>query len=98
MPDEAIFLDRVSAWMGRVVAEPAGRIGSARYRVLAFGSGALPGVDADVLDVDRTPWAGGGSSVSSLWLDDRTRALALARAAPVFAFAAEPAVVVAPPA
>jgi hypothetical protein len=34
--------------------------------------------------------------VASLWLDDRDGALELARAAPFFAFAAEPAIVVAP--
>ena len=74
------------------------RSGRARYRVLAFGAEAMPGADADVLEVDREPWAGGEPRVLSLWLDDRARALELARATPSFAFAAEPAIVVAPPA
>ena len=65
--------------------------------MLAFGADAIPGAEADVLEVDREPWAGGGPRVLSLWLDDRARALELARATPSFAFAAEPAVVVAPP-
>jgi hypothetical protein len=98
MPDEARFLYRTSAWMGRFVAEQGSPVGSARYRVLAFGADAIPGADADVLEVDRAPWGGGGPTVASLWPDDRARALELARAAPFFAFAAEPAVVVAPPA
>ena len=62
--------------------------------MLAFGADAIPGADADVLEVDRAPWEGGGPTVPSLWLDDRARALELARAAPSFAFAAEPAIVV----
>jgi hypothetical protein len=98
MPDEARFLDRSSAWMGRFLEEPASPVGNARYRVLVFGADAIPGAEAEVLEVDRSPWAGGGPTVSSLWLNDRARALELARAAPSFAFAAEPAVVVAPPA
>ena len=98
MPDEATFLDRATAWMGRFVGEPESPVGRGRYRVLAFGADAIPGADAEVLEVDREPWAGGGPRVLSLWLDDRARALELARAAPSFAFAAEPAIVVAPPA
>ena len=98
MPDEALFLDRTSAWMGRFVGEPEGPVGSARYRVLVFGAEAMPGADVDVLEVVRAPWAGGEPRVLSLWLDDRVLALELARAAPSFAFAAEPAIVVAPPA
>jgi hypothetical protein len=97
MPDEERFLDRSSAWPGRVLAEPPGRVGSAAYRVLAFGSRALAEQGADVVEVDRAPWCGGGTYVASLWLDDRSRALELARAATCFAFAAESAVVVAPP-
>ena len=97
MPDEARFLDRSSAWMGRFLREPESPVGRPRYRVLAFGA-PIPGADAEVIEVDRVPWAGGEASVSSLWLDDRDRALELARATPSFAFAAEPAVVVAPPA
>lgn len=54
-----------------------------------FGS-VLP--DADVVRIEREP-----SSVSSLWLDDRARALELARDAPGFAFAAEPKVFRPPP-
>jgi EthD domain-containing protein len=94
MPDENRFLDRASAWPGRVVAEAATPVGSARYRVLAFGT---PLGGADVIEVDRVPWCGGGPVVTSLWLDDRKQALELARSAPAFAYAAEPAVVVAPP-
>jgi hypothetical protein len=97
MPDEAQFLDRASAWMGRIVAEPADGVGGARYRVLAFGSEALAAEGADLLATDRVPWCGGDPCVASLWLDDRGRALELARAAGPFAFAAEPAVVVPPP-
>jgi hypothetical protein len=97
MPDEETFLDRASAWAGRIVAEPPGPPPGARYRVLAFGTGSLPGVDAGVLEVDRPTWAGGDAVVSSLWLDDRERALEIARAAPVFAFACEPTAVVPPP-
>lgn len=90
MPDEDAFLDRDSAWMGRVVEEAGWPAGPPRYRVLAFGA-VLAG--ADVLRIDREP-----SSVSSLWLDDRDRALEVARAAPGLAFAAEPAVFLVPPA
>jgi hypothetical protein len=97
MPDEARFLDRASAWMGRFVGDSETAVGSARYRVLAFGAGGILGTEPDVREVDRAPWAGGGATVASLWLDDRRRALELARAAPFFAFAAEPAVIVAPP-
>lgn len=97
VPDEAVFLDRASAWTGRVVAEPAVSGDRARYRVLAFGAEALAAGEVDVLEVDRDPWAGGGRRVLSLWLDDRGRALDIAHAAGPFAFAAEPAVVVAPP-
>ena len=96
MPDEARFLDRSTAWLGRVLVEQPGRVGGARYRVLAFGSDALVGEGAEVVEVDRAPWCGGGTCVTSLWLDDRSRALELARAAAGFAFAAEPAVVVPP--
>jgi hypothetical protein len=96
MPDEARFLDRSTAWMGRILAGQPGRVGSARYRVLAFGCDTLAAGGADVLEVDRAPWCGGGTRVASLWLDDRRRALELARAAGGFAFAAEPAVVVPP--
>ena len=98
MPDEARFLDRTSAWMGRIVEEPPSPVGSARYRVLAFGAAEIPSVEAEVLEVDRAPWEGGEPRVLSVWLDDRARALELARAAPSFAYAAEPAVVVVPPA
>jgi hypothetical protein len=111
MPDENRFLDRSSAWPGRVVAEAATPVGDARYRVLAFGT-SLGG--ADVIEVDRVPWCGGEPLVSSLWLDDRRQALALARSvgagmgeasaspagsstARAFAFAAEPALILAPP-
>ncbi len=97
MPDEATFLDRATAWMGRFVGEPASPVGRGRYRVLAFGADAITGTEADVLEVDRETWAGGAPRVLSLWLDDRARALELARATPSFAFAAEPAIVVAPP-
>ena len=96
MPDEARFLDRSSAWFSRVVTEPATPAGSAPYRVLAFGTRALGG--ADVVEVDRTPWGGGEPVVASLWLDDREQALELARSSGAFAFAAEPALVVPPPA
>ncbi len=97
MPDEETFLERASAWAGRLVAGAPGPPGRARYRVLAFGTDSLPDVDADVLQVDRPTWVGGDAAVASLWLADRERALEIARSASVFAFAAEPAVVVAPP-
>jgi hypothetical protein len=84
MPDENAFLDRESAWMGRILEEPPWPAERPRYRVLAFGA-ELPG--ADVLRIDREP-----ATVSSLWVDDRERALALARAVSAYAFAAEPAV------
>ena len=64
---------------------------------LAFGTDSLPDVDADLLQVDRPTWVGGDAAVASLWLADRERALEIARSASVFAFAAEPAFVVAPP-
>lgn len=97
VPDEAEFLDRDSAWMARVVTEPRGRLGSARYRVLAFGGESLTAEGVGVMDVDRDPWVGDGRRVSSLWLDDRGRALDIARAATSFAFVAEPVVFVTPP-
>jgi hypothetical protein len=97
MPDEETFLERASAWAGRLVAGTPGLPGRARYRVLAFGTDSLPGADADVLQVDRPTWVGGDTAVASLWLADRERALEIARSTSVFAFAAEPAVVVAPP-
>lgn len=89
MPDERRFLDRGSAWMGRYLDAVAWPTEPSRYRVLAFGV-SLPG--AAETPVDRAP-----STVSSLFLDDRERALALARDADGFAFAAEPAVLRAPP-
>ena len=101
-PDEMRFLDRSSAWFSRVVTEPPTPVGSAPYRVLAFGTRALAG--ADVFEVDRVPWCGGEQAIASLWLDDREQALALSRAVgdataspAVFAFAAEPVVVIPQP-
>lgn len=95
MPDEQRFLDRDSAWMGRVTAgedAPAGR-----YRVLGFGTNELD-VPCAVLEVDRDPWSGGLRAVASAWLDDREQALEVARAAEGFAFAAEATVLRPPPA
>jgi hypothetical protein len=97
MPDESRFIDRSSAWMGRFLTEPARGHGRARYRVLALGAASLDASDADVLELDRAPWSGGMASLASVWLDDRDRALALARGAGTFAFAAEPVLVVPPP-
>ena len=94
VPDERRFLDRDSAWMGRVTAGDG--VGAARFRVLAFGARELE-VECTVLEVDRDPWSGGGRSVASAWLDDRAHAVEVARAAPGFAFAAEPATLLAPP-
>jgi hypothetical protein len=94
MPDERRFLDRDSAWMGRVVAGEDAAGG--RYRVLAFGTAELE-IDCAVLEVDRDPWCGGARVVASAWLDDRDHAVEVARAAAGFAFAAEPAVLRAPP-
>jgi EthD domain len=82
VPDESLFLDRDSAAMSRVEAEPAWPEPLPRYRVLAFGL-ELEGT----LRLDREPHV-----VGSAWTDDRARALELARSADVFAFAAEPAV------
>ena len=99
MPDEALFLDRTSAWMGRFVGEPEGPVLGARGIACSCSERRrCPAPHVDVLEVDRAPWAGGEPRVLSLWLDDRALALELARAAPSFAFAAEPAIVVAPPA
>ena len=97
MPDEGSFLDRGSAWMGRVLDEPPWEQPRARYRVLAFGAETLLwDGQADRHVVDRDPAGGGARVVLSAWLDDRHEALTVARASGVFAFAAEPAVVVAP--
>lgn len=94
VPDERTFLDRDSAWMGRVTVGEG--FGAARYRVLAFGARELD-VDCTVLEVDREPWSGGDRTVASAWLDDRAQAVEVARAASGFAFAAEPATLLAPP-
>ncbi len=99
LPDESVFLDRESAWMGRIVTEGGWSSPRPRYRVLAFGAASLAGGEgAGVYEVDRDPPDGGARLVVSVWVDDRRRALELARALGPFAFAAEAAVFVEPPA
>jgi hypothetical protein len=82
VPDENAFLDRESAWMGRVVDDDAWPESRPRYRVLALGAEL-----GDVIRVDREPHV-----VGSRWTDDRVQALAEARSTDAFAFACEPAV------
>lgn len=97
--DEERFLDRATAWRGRVVgvngvAAPA----TGRYRVLVFGARAIPGAGpVAVLHLDRPVPGDGPPRVLSAWTDDRAEARSLAERAGGLAFAAEPALVVAPP-
>ena len=74
---DASSTGRPPGWGGSSASRRA-RWAGRRYRVLAFGADAIPGVDADVLEVDREPWAGGGAEGAEP-LAGRPRACARAR-------------------
>jgi uncharacterized protein (TIGR02118 family) len=99
VPDESAFLDRGSAWRGRVVRVDLVADGPREpYRVLAFGASRLPEAGrVAVLYLDREPPAGGPLQVFSAWLPDRAQARELATSSDGLAFAVEPFSVLAPP-
>lgn len=98
VPDEAAFLDRDTAWRGRVVAvENVADGPRGRYRLLGFGASRLPGAPrVALMHLDRDPPGGGPRQVVSAWLDDRRLAQDLAASSDGLAFAAEPMAVVKP--